>query len=139
MPWNFRSCSESSPNAGESSTSSSVIWPRRWLLPAFMDSFFERSSRDTSSERFAKLGTPPLSLLMPKRGRAEATRQRQEERLATEAAGAVGVVDRSTPSKEEGASHRSTHRCGQRYRTKRLGACGNSTKNGGVQLSPDAD
>src|SRR4029077_14592450 len=103
------------PNAGESSTSSSAMWPRRWLLRALMDSFFERSSRDTPSDRFAKLGAPPLSSLMPKRARVALTREGQRERLATEAAGAAGVVDRSSPSEEEGASHRSTHQCRQRY------------------------
>src|SRR5207253_7374474 len=39
----------------------------------------------------------------------------QRIRLATEAAGAAGVVDRSSPSEHEGASHRSTHGFRQDY------------------------
>src|SRR5437588_5712703 len=60
MPWNLSSCSESSLNAGVSSTSSSLMSPRRWLLLALMDSLLEKPSKEPPSERLDKLDTPPL-------------------------------------------------------------------------------
>src|SRR5919198_1475856 len=44
MPWNFRTWTFSSPNAGVSSASSSPTVPRRWLLRALMCSFPETPS-----------------------------------------------------------------------------------------------
>src|SRR6266849_9593772 len=111
MPWNLSSCSESSPNAGASSTSSSLMSPRRWLLAALMDSFFEKPSCDVPSDRLAKTDAPPLDSLMPKNPRQAwlGLRARQRVRLATEAAGAACVVDRSSPSENDNLSHRPMH------------------------------
>src|SRR5438445_11797812 len=51
----------------------------------------------------------------PRHGSVVGPRPLQRIRLATEAAGAAGVVDRSSPSEHEGASHRSTHGFRQDY------------------------
>src|SRR2546421_1261403 len=113
MPWNLSSCSESSLKTGVSSTSSSLMSPRRWLLAALMASFLEKLSADVPSDRLDKLDAPPLDSLMPKTGptpgRGWALRPGQRVRLATEAAGAADVVDRSSPSEDKSVSHRSTH------------------------------
>ena len=62
-------------------------------------------------------------------------RPRQEARLATEAAGAADVVDRSTPSEQRGASHRSNHGSGKCSRLPGCHACGNPTNRRLFQLS----
>src|SRR3982074_1650386 len=112
MPWTLSSASESSPNVGASSTSSSLMSPRRWLLAALMDSFFEKPSTDVPSDRLAKMHAPPLDFADAEKKPRQAwlgLRARQRVRLATEAAGAAGVVDRSSPSEKQTASHRPTH------------------------------
>src|SRR5258708_7406091 len=103
MPWNFRSCSDSSLKAGVSSTSSSLIRPRRWLLLALIDSFFEKPSR------VANLDAPPIQVTgadkTTPRGVGQGATAPLEVRLATEAAGAAHVVDRSPPGEGQSTTH----------------------------------
>src|SRR5438309_1585706 len=120
MPWNLSSCSESSLKAGVSSTSSSLMSPRRWLLAALTDSFRDKPSSGAPSDRFDnEMRLHLMSRCRRKRthayGSVVGPRPLQRIRLATEAAGATGVVDRSSPSEHEGASHRSTHGFRQDY------------------------
>src|SRR5258706_4347512 len=113
MPWNLSSVSDASRNAGVSSSSSSLMSPRRWLLVALTVSFPDWSSRDERSARFDKyVRLRRINRCRQQRAQGRGRgqeRPRQRGRLATEAAGAEDVVDRSPPGKADVARRRSTH------------------------------
>src|SRR5216684_4174906 len=131
MPWNLSSCSESSPNAGVSSISSSLISPRRWLLAALMDSFLDKPSKDVPSDRLAnwmRLRSCGIPNVLRCSG---ASRLRdwgpedpgQDVRSATEAAGAANVVDGTPPGERGQRSNGWTTHRPNRVRKNRLRCC----------------